>query len=339
MNRKLTAALLITAAVLTNVAFTMLGSIFNYPDVLKEPAESVLTAFRASQGSVSLWFTVMALAAALFAPIAIGVGKLSTRRAMRVAVPIGIVAAVVQVMGLMRWPLLVPGYAADAASADPAIAEGGRDSFTTANLVLGNIIGETFGYILTAAWTVLVLAALRRTLAGRWFTALGVVSAALIFAGVLSPLDLPVIDTANFIGYVLWSLWLIAFAILLLRRPAPPTSTPEPSTAALNTPCAPDRALAARNTAGALVRTQPAPTGVTHRRIGSPVLELDFTHQGGIAPARAAGILGGNRSSGHRRGRYLDGYQISLEVVEHAVGETGTHAADEVQRTVRCVHT
>ena len=38
MNRKLTAALLILAAVLANVAFTALGSIFNYPDVLDEPA-------------------------------------------------------------------------------------------------------------------------------------------------------------------------------------------------------------------------------------------------------------------------------------------------------------
>jgi hypothetical protein len=38
--------------------------------------------------------------------------------------------------------------------------------------------------------------------------------------GVLSPLDLPVIDLANFISYVLWSVWLVVFAILLLRRPA-----------------------------------------------------------------------------------------------------------------------
>jgi hypothetical protein len=38
MNLKLTAALLILAAVLANLAFTALGSIFNYPDVLDEPA-------------------------------------------------------------------------------------------------------------------------------------------------------------------------------------------------------------------------------------------------------------------------------------------------------------
>jgi hypothetical protein len=229
MNRKLTAALLITAAVLTNVAFTVLGSVFNYPDVLKEPVEDILAAFRASQTTVSIWFAVMALSAALFAPIAVGVGRLSSSRAMRLAVPVGIAAAVVQVVGLMRWPLLVPGYAADAASADPAVAAAGRDSFSTAHQILGHVVGETFGYLFTAAWTLLVLVALGREIAGRWFTILGGVSAVLILAGVLSPLDLPVIDLANFIGYVLWSVWLIAFAVLLLRRPRAGSTTPEPA--------------------------------------------------------------------------------------------------------------
>ena len=45
-----------------------------------------------------------------------------------------------------------------------------------------------------------------------------------MLVGVLSPLGLPVIDTANFFGYVLWSLWLIAFGVVILvreRRTAP----------------------------------------------------------------------------------------------------------------------
>src|SRR5215204_5246420 len=160
MNNKLTAILLITAAVLTNAAFTVLGMVFNYPDVLGEPVEDIVAAFRANETAVVVWFTVMALSAALFAPIAIGVGRLSTHRAMRAAVPVGIAAAVVQVVGLSRWPLLVPGFAADAASTDPATAAQAQDGFQSAHRVLGNIIGESFGYLFTAAWTLLVLVAL-----------------------------------------------------------------------------------------------------------------------------------------------------------------------------------
>ena len=52
MNRTLTAVLLLAAAVLANAAFTGLGTVFNYPDVLKEPAADILAAFRASQVAV-----------------------------------------------------------------------------------------------------------------------------------------------------------------------------------------------------------------------------------------------------------------------------------------------
>ena len=130
MNRKLTAALLILAAVLANVAFTALGSIFNYPDVLDEPAGSVLASFREHEDAVSAWFIVLALSAALMAPIAIGVGRLSSDPRMRIAVWVGIAAAVVQVIGLARWPILVPGYAAD----------GDTSGFSTASDILGTAI-------------------------------------------------------------------------------------------------------------------------------------------------------------------------------------------------------
>jgi hypothetical protein len=208
MTRKRTAVLLILAAVIANVAFTALGSIFNYPDVLDEPAGEVLASFRDQEGAVSAWFTVLALSAALLAPVAVGVGRMSERRVMRIAVRVGIAAAVVQVIGLLRWPILVPGYAAD----------GNAAAFRTASDVLGTAIGETLGYLLTALWTALVIAALSRRFAGRWFTVLGATAAALVLVGVLSPLDLPVVDAANFFGYVLWSLWLIAFGVVVLAR-------------------------------------------------------------------------------------------------------------------------
>jgi uncharacterized protein DUF4386 len=206
MTTRLTAYLLIAAAVLANVAFTALGSIFDYPDVLDRPAAKVLASFRAHESAVSTWFSVLALSAALLAPIAVGVGRLSAHRLMRVAVWTGIGAAVAQVVGLLRWPILVPGYAAD----------GDTDSFRTASNVLGTAIGETAGYALTAAWTALVVAALGRGFAGRWFAVLGGVSAALVAVGVLSPVGLPIVDEANFIGYVLYSVWLIAFGAVLI---------------------------------------------------------------------------------------------------------------------------
>jgi len=176
MSPRRTSFLLILAAVLANLAFTALGSIFNYPSVLDEPAGAVLASFRDHQGAVSGWFGVLALSSALLAPIAIGVGRLAKTRAMRVAVWVGVAAAAVQVVGLMRWPILVPGYASDAVTGSPGVAASARDSFTTASDILGTGIGETLGYLLTATWTVLVI------------VALGILSAALPFSLEMSAL-------------------------------------------------------------------------------------------------------------------------------------------------------
>lgn len=233
MNRKLTAAALIAAAVLTNAGFTVLGSVFDYPDILKEPSGFVLAEFRAHQGTVTTWFAVLAVSAALFGPIAIGVGKLRSNKAMRLAVPIGIAAAVVQAIGLARWPLLVPHFAADAASTNAATAADAASNFHTAHVLLGTVLGETLGYTLTAAWTLLVARSLGARFAGRAFTVIGALSATMIFLGVLSPLDLAVIDTVNFFGYVLWSVWLVWLAIGVLRgarahEPAPTMAHAEP---------------------------------------------------------------------------------------------------------------
>lgn len=216
-SRRLTAVLLVSAAVLANLAFIALGSVFDYPAILQQPASDIFEAFVANQAAVVAWFAVLAVSAALFAPIAILVGRLSEARAMRVAVVVGVLAAVVQVVGLMRWPLLVPGIADRYAAGDAAARAAATSDLETIHRLLGTVVGETFGYLLTATWTILVLVALHRRLAGRWFTVLGVVSAVMIATGVLVPLGLAELDLVSLVGYVLWSGWLLAFAFVLVR--------------------------------------------------------------------------------------------------------------------------
>jgi hypothetical protein len=57
-----------------------------------------------------------------------------------------------------------------------------------------------------------------RGFARPWFAILGGTAAALVAAGVVSPLGLPLVDEANFVGYVLYSVWLVAFGVVLLAR-------------------------------------------------------------------------------------------------------------------------
>ena len=229
-NRRVAAALIAVAVVLANAAFIGLGSVFNYPDVLQEDAVRILADFRADEGAIVACFLMLAASAALLAPIAILLGRLVSSDAGRLSVWIGIAAAAVQVVGLMRWPLLVPSLADN----------NDTDAFETIHTVLGTVVGETFGYLLTAAWTILIIGALARNLAGSWFPFLGYVAAALIAVGVLVPLDVPGADFANFVGYVLWSIWMLVLAALIVRRPerigsseakGPPAPSPAPTLA------------------------------------------------------------------------------------------------------------
>lgn len=207
-----TAALLVAGAVLVNAAFLGLGSVFDYPDVLNQPPSEVLATFAERRWPVSALFLLLATGAALLAPIALRLGRLGSSAALRASVPVGIAAALVQVVGLLRWPLLVPGLAAT--PTDP----GAIETFGRLNLVLGTIVGETLGYALTAAWTVLVAVGLRRTLLGPVLSMVGIVAAAMISTGVVEPLEVPLVGLVNFVGYIVWSGWLIAVAVVILRR-------------------------------------------------------------------------------------------------------------------------
>ena len=198
--------------------------------MLDEPAGKVLAAFRDHQDAVSAWF--------------VGAGAL--RRAARSdrdrrRTPVvargrcgsrcrsGSRRPSCRSIGLLRWPILVPGYASDAASGNAGVAATPATRSRPRATSSARPSARPLGYLLTATWTVLVVVALGRRYAGRWFQVLGAASAVLVFVGVLSPLGLPVIDTANFFGYVLWSVWLIAFAVVILvherrtppRRPRP----------------------------------------------------------------------------------------------------------------------
>jgi hypothetical protein len=206
--RRLVAGLIVAAVVLANAAFIGLGSVFEYPDVLQEPAGEILASFREDETLIITFFVLLACSAALLAPIAVLLGHRIPGEVGLWSTRAGIAAAVVQVLGLMRWPLVVP-FLADRED---------TGAFEAVHTILGTIVGETLGYALTAAWTVLIVRGLAGHLAGSWFSYLGYLSAALIAVGVLVPLDAPGADFANFLGYVIWSLWLLALAWLLWRR-------------------------------------------------------------------------------------------------------------------------
>jgi len=228
MSRTVAGVFLIVVPILFNAGFTLLAQRFDYPDVLRRPTPEVLDRFRAGGSSLLVVWWVFALSAVLLAPLVVLLaGELGDADATLVAlsVVVGVLAAAVQFLGLIRWPFLVPYLAREADKAPPgsARAEAIDVVFQSFNRYLGVAVGEHLGYLLTGAWTVLAGAALIQgdAVAG-WLGVLGVVIGPLFlvsaaeFLGRFEPSGWKLAGRLTPIAYIAWSLWLIALGVALL---------------------------------------------------------------------------------------------------------------------------
>jgi hypothetical protein len=221
--RRLTGVVLILTPIAFNIFFTLLSVTFEYPDILRKPPGYVLRHFDAGgSGLVAIWYGFM-LTAVLFVPLAVLVHKVLTRDNtpyMAVATAFGVIAGVVQFLGLVRWPFLVP-YLADtylAPASSPATREAVAVVFQAFNQYAGVGVGENLGYLFTGLWTMLVALSMFGSplLLRGWLGLLGMVSAASILVGTLEPAGFEPAANVVVIGYILWSIWLALFGIFLL---------------------------------------------------------------------------------------------------------------------------
>jgi hypothetical protein len=224
-----TAVLLIAVPIAFNLAFIELGRAFDYPNILRKEPDEVLTRFHAGgSGLILRWEALLVSALAMLPLVALLAVSLSAPTALTVAaIVVGSAAALVQALGLVRWPFAVPELARRYVAAEGPDGAATRGTievvFATLHRLLGVGIGEHLGYLLTGAWTLLVAASVLSTsvLPG-WLGVLGVpIGAALLvgtleFVGPNEERGWPLAGTIVPIAYIAWSLWLIALGIALL---------------------------------------------------------------------------------------------------------------------------
>jgi hypothetical protein len=138
-----------------NAAFPLLAARFDYPDILRQPTAEVLARFQAGGAPLVLTWWAFALTAVLLAPLAVLVSRAigdADPTLLAVTTTVGVLAAIVQFLGLVRWPLLVPYLARIAADPDasPARREAVDIVFQSFNRYLGVAVGEQLGYLLPA---------------------------------------------------------------------------------------------------------------------------------------------------------------------------------------------
>ncbi len=218
--------LLVLLPIAFNVAFAMLATSFEYPDVLRHPTSEVLARFRAGGSRLLVLWWGFALTAVLLAPLAVLVSASlegAAAAVLQLGMVVGVLAGVVQFLGLVRWPFLVPYLAREAESDDPARQAAVDVVFQSFNRYLGVAVGEHLGYLLTGAWSALVGAAVLQSGAvPAWIGVVGVVVGLLLalcsleFVGPHEREGWQLAARLTPIVYIVWSLWLVGLGVALL---------------------------------------------------------------------------------------------------------------------------
>ena len=221
-------ALLVGLPIAFNLFFFLLGRLFDYPGILRSPVGTILSRFQAGGLRLKLLWYAFMLTAVLLAPLAVLLGQVLARDGLQlvpVATTFGVLAAIVQFLGLSRWPFLVPALAR--AHEDPNSSPASREAmavvFDSFHRYLGVAVGECLGYLLTGTWTLLVaIAMLQSSSFDDWLAWPGMlIGAALVlssleFVGRFEEHGWKLAGMIVPIAYTIWSLWLLATGIVLL---------------------------------------------------------------------------------------------------------------------------
>jgi hypothetical protein len=216
---------LIAAPLWFNATFALLGKRFGYPGILRRPTEEILERFRAGgPGLILLWWAFMLSGLLMFGATVLLGQVLGFQGVVPLATTIGVLAGLVQLLGLLRWVYLVPALAR--AHVDPESTPAQREAtvvvFRAFHQYLGVGVGEHLGYLFTGVWSLLIgVAILMGNVLPTWLGWPGIViGAGLTLSSVefLGPNEQggwKLAGAAVPILYVGWSLWLIGLGIAL----------------------------------------------------------------------------------------------------------------------------
>jgi hypothetical protein len=220
--KAVTGLLLIIVPLAFNATFLLLQRAFEYPDILRKPTAYILSQFRAGGVRLRRLWYAFALSSVLFLPVPMLVQEVWGTAApwwLGVGTAIGVLAGLVQVLGLLRWSFLVPHLAE--VYGDPQTSVAKRESveitFEAFHRYAGVAIGEHLGYLFTSVWSLLLaLAILQTGVVHPWLGWLGLIPALGVFVGVFEEAGWRAAGAITAISYLLWSMWLIGLGVALL---------------------------------------------------------------------------------------------------------------------------
>ena len=225
--RRTTGILFILGAILVNIPYTLLIMNFDYPDILRFPTGEILERF--AGGGPDLIWTWLAFAwvglPLIFAILLLPKALQDESLPGQVSLFFGAVGGFVQMVGLLRWPFVVPVLAR--LYTDPQASVATKEAVTAVFQAVhqygGVVLGEHIGQLFTILWMILLsLSLFKNESFPRWFPVAGF-AASIVYMLAQGELlatampGFPTWDAAGLVGSLMWLAWMIALGILLLR--------------------------------------------------------------------------------------------------------------------------
>lgn len=217
--------LFILGSLLLITPYIALTSMFDYPDILRMPAEYILSKFHDGGTKLILVWLMFALAGLPLFWSVIYLRKLigDEHQLVRVATTMMIIGGIAQIAGLLRWVFVVPVLAKYYRSDPEAAGEIVPVVFDVVHQYGGVLLGEHLGQLFSIIWTIIVgLHFVRSKFVHPWIGWFGLTAALIyllgqteLFATVIP--SVPVIGWAAPVGSSLWLLWMIILGTQLIR--------------------------------------------------------------------------------------------------------------------------
>lgn len=238
-NTRTLALLLALEAMLVTVPFFILQSVFEFPDILRQPADYALKLFVQHESVIVPTYYVFLLSALTAIPLSIALVRFfasndAASKGNSALLSFGTATAIFQAIGFSRWVFTIPMIAH--AYFAPNTSETSKQAlalmYDTLNRYLGMTVGEHLGFIAMGAWTIVLawqfgkadVASERvsRILVWTGYATgvLTILSAGEHFGGGSAPL----FAVLNVIANTVWIFWLLALAVVVWRSASLPSA-------------------------------------------------------------------------------------------------------------------
>ena len=206
------------------VPVIILGANFNFPDILRRPADEAFTLFKQNQSAIVFGYYIFVLSALLFIPMSYflqkSLIKTESKLAYNMLTGLGIATAIFQCIGFIRWIFMMP-FLTKQYFEHPENKNTIALIYETLNRYAGKSIGEHLGFIAMGFWTIcLGVIIIKHPNFNKWL------GYGAIFIGILLLVSLAegfvenlatIFGQINFMANTLWSIWILILCWFLYK--------------------------------------------------------------------------------------------------------------------------